>query len=117
VHVELRAGEFAEAKRRFKLSSEWIFAYDNAYLRPYALLDAGVIALHEGALDRATRLVSAAQRIFEETDSIPDPDDAVELNEAVASLKSKFGEGFERAWAAGRQLTFEEAMALALQAT
>jgi tetratricopeptide (TPR) repeat protein len=117
VHVELHAGEFAEAKRRFKLSSEWIFAHDNAYLRPYALLDAGVVAMHEGALDRATQLLSAAQRIFEETDSIPDPDDAVELNEAVARLKSVFGGGFERAWAVGRKLTFKEAMALALQAT
>jgi hypothetical protein len=117
VHVELRAGQVAEAKRRFKLSSEWIFAHDNAYLRPYALLDAGVVALHEGVLDRATQLVSAAQRIFEETDSIPDPDDEVELNEAVARLKSDFGGGFERAWAVGRQLTFKEAMTLALQAT
>src|SRR5579859_2188209 len=48
VHVELHAGEFAEAKRRFKLSREWNFAHQNAYLRPYAMLDAGVIALHEG---------------------------------------------------------------------
>jgi hypothetical protein len=80
-------------------------------------LDAGVLALHEGALDRATQLVSAAQRIFEETDSIPDPDDAVELKEAVARLKSEFGGWFERAWVVGRHLTFREAMALALQAT
>lgn len=117
VHVELHAADFAEAKRRFKLSSEWIFAHDNLYLRPYALLDAGVIALHEGALDRAARLVSAAQRVFEETDSLPDPDDAVELNEAVARLKSEFGRGFEGAWASGRQLTFVEAVALARKAT
>jgi hypothetical protein len=86
-------------------------------LRPYALLDAGVVALHEGVLDRATQLVSAAQRIFEETDSIPDPDDEVELNEAVGRLKSEFSGGFERAWAVGRQLTFKEATALALQAS
>lgn len=114
-HVELHAGNVAEAKRRFKLSRDWIFANDNAYFRPYAFLDAGVVELHEGGLDRAIQLVSAAQRIFEETDSIPDPDDAVELNDAVARLKSEFGGGFEKAWATGWQLTLPEAMALARQ--
>jgi non-specific serine/threonine protein kinase len=115
VYVELHSGDVAEAERRFNSSSEWIFAHDNAYLRPYALLDAGVLAMHDGSLDRAARLVAAAQRIFEDTDSIPDPDDAVELRDAVAQLKSELGEQFEQAWTEGRQLTVSEAQMFALQ--
>lgn len=114
MYVALRAGDRREAERRFRQSSEWIFAHDDSYMRPYALLDAGVLALHDGALERSARLVAAAQRIFEETGSVPDPDDAVELRDAVMRLETTLGARFEVAWAAGRRLTLPEAQALAL---
>jgi len=112
-HVALRSGDREEAERRFRASSEWILASNNAYMVPYAYLDAGVLALHDGDLERAGRLVACADRIFEESGSIPDPDDAVELEQAVARLRRELGERFDTVWAEGRKLGDDEAQALA----
>jgi tetratricopeptide (TPR) repeat protein len=105
VHVELRSGNREEAGRRFAAASEWIFANDNAYMRPYVFLDAGVIALHDGDDERACRLVALADRIFRDTDSIPDPDDYVELEEAVATLRERLGARYDTVWEEGRALS------------
>jgi tetratricopeptide (TPR) repeat protein len=113
VHVALRGGDREEAERRFRASSEWILANENAYFRPYTFLDAGILALHDGDLERAGRLVACAQRIFEDTDAIPDPDDRVELDEAVARLEQQLGERFEAVWSEGRGLSLDEAQTLA----
>lgn len=113
VYVALHSGDREEAGRRFRMSSEWIFANDNAYLRPYAFLDAGILALHDGDLERAGRLVACSQRIFEDTDSIPDPDDRVELDDAVARLEDQLGDSFDAVWSNGRSLSLAEAQTLA----
>jgi hypothetical protein len=113
VHVALRSGDREEAKRRYRVSSEWIFAHDNAYLRPYAFLDAGVLALADGDLERAAHLVACAQRIFEESDAIPDPDDRVELDEATSKLRQELADQFDQAWHEGRTLSDDEALRLA----
>jgi non-specific serine/threonine protein kinase len=115
VHVALRSGDREEAGRRYHAASEWIFANGNAYLQPYAFLDAGVLALHDGDLERAGRLVACAQRIFEENDAIPDPDDRVELDEAVARLEEGLGDRFDTVSAEGRALSVDDAQALALE--
>jgi hypothetical protein len=113
VYVELHSGNRAEAERRFRASSEWIFANENAYLRSYSFLDAGVLALHDGDDERACRLVACAQRIFEDTDSIPDPDDYVELENAVAELEERLRDRFDGIWNEGRALGLDQAEALA----
>lgn len=113
VYVALHSGDREEARRRFRTASEWIFANDNAYLRPYAFLDAGVLALADGDDERACLLVACAQRIFEETDSIPDPDDHAELHDAVATLREHLGGRFEHVWEEGRVLDVDEAQRLA----
>jgi len=113
IYIALHSGDRDEAERRFRASSDWIFANDNAYLRPYSFLDAGVLAIHDGDLERAGRLVAVAQRIFEETESIPDPDDRVELDTAVARLQEELGDRFGAVWAEGRKLALGEAEALA----
>lgn len=114
VHVALHSGDRQEAEVRFRLSAEWIFANQNAYLTPYSLLDAGILALHDGDLDRACRLVASAQQIFETTGSIPDPDDRVELDRAVERLRAELGDRFDGLWWAGRALPLDEAKELAL---
>ncbi len=113
VHVALRSGDREEAERRFRASSEWILENENAYLRPYTFLDAGILALYDGDLERAGRLIACAQRIFDDTDAIPDPDDRVELDEAVARLKQQLGDQFDAVWGEGRALSLDEAQALA----
>ena len=81
------------------------------------MLDAGILALNDGDLERACQLVSAAQRIFDDTGAIPDPDDRVELDHAVASLRDKLSDRFDGLWAAGRALNFEDARTLATRST
>jgi tetratricopeptide (TPR) repeat protein len=116
-YVALHSGDRDEAGRRFSSSSEWILANENAYMRPYTFLDAGVLALHDGDLERAGRLVAYAQCIFEETGSIPDPDDAVELDDAVARLRQELEARFDAVAAEGRALTTGEAEALVRSAS
>jgi len=115
VYVELHGGNREEAGRRFATASEWILANDNAYMRPYVFLDAGVLALHDGDDERACRLVACADRIFRDTDSIPDPDDYVELENATATLRERLAERFDEAWAEGRSLEEDAARELARQ--
>jgi tetratricopeptide (TPR) repeat protein len=112
-HVALHAGDREEAARRFRASREWIFSHDNAYLAPYAYLDAGVLALHDGELDRAICLVAKAHVIFVDTDSVPDPDDQVELDGAVTRLKQELGPRFDELWSQGAALSPAEARTLA----
>jgi tetratricopeptide (TPR) repeat protein len=111
-YVALHTGDLAEARRRFEAAAGWSFANDNAYLRPYMFLDAGALALHDGDAERATRLVSCADRIFRETDSIPDPDDHVELDNAISQLREQLGERFDTVWAEGQQLSADHARSL-----
>ena len=112
-YVELHSGNREEAGRRFAAASAWIFANENEYLRPYVFLDAGVLALYDGDDERACRLVACADRIFRDTDAIPDPDDYVELERAVAELRQRLGERFDTVWEEGRALSEEAAQDLA----
>jgi hypothetical protein len=116
VYVELHSGHREEAGCRFALASEWIFANENEYMRPYVFLDVGVLALHDGEDERACRLVACADRIFRDTDSIPDPDDYVELEQAVAALRERLGVRFDAVWEEGRALSEDDARGLARSA-
>jgi hypothetical protein len=113
VHVAIHRGVREDAGRRFAGASSWIFANDDVYLRPYAYLDAGILALHDKDDERGCLLVACAQQVFEETDSIPDPDDHVELDEAVVRLRQRLGDRFDQVWAEGRTLNADEAKGLA----
>ncbi len=113
LYVELHSGDRQEAERRFRSSSAWIFAHEDAYLRPYSLLDAGVLALFDDDFERSALLIASAQTLFEETASVPDPDDRVELDNAVDRLKAELGPRFEEVRAKGRKLTLAQAQELA----
>ena len=113
MYVALHSGDRVEAEKRFRASSEWIFTHEDAYLRPYAFLDAGVLAIHDGDFERGARLVACADRIFQESGSVPDPDDRVELDDSVTRLRRELGNRFEGAWAEGRAMPLGEIQALA----
>lgn len=112
-YVELHGGNREAARKHLAAALAWIFGHENAYLRPYVFLDCGVLALHDGDDEAACRLVACADRIFRDTDSIPDPDDYVELETATATLRERLGDRFEAIWAEGRALDDEEAEELA----
>jgi tetratricopeptide (TPR) repeat protein len=108
-YVELHSGNREEARKHLIAAREWIFTHENAYLRPYVFLDYGVLALHEGEDESACRLVACADRIVRDTDSIPDPDDDVELENATVTLRERLESRFDAIWAAGRALDDDQA--------
>lgn len=112
-YVELHSGNREAAREHLAAARAWIFAHENAYLRPYVFLDCGVLALHDGDDEAACRLVACADRIFRDTDSIPDPDDYVELETATATLRERLDSRFDAIWAEGRALGDKEAQQLA----
>jgi non-specific serine/threonine protein kinase len=113
VYVELHSGNLIEARRRFELSSSWIFANDNAYLKPYSLVDAAVLAARDGDLHRSICLLARAWRVFEETDAIPDPDDHIEVDRLIDELHSQLGDDYDGLWHQGRMLDLGEAQRIA----
>ena len=113
-HVALHAGDLDEARRRYEAFRDWTFAHDNAYLLPYALLDSGVLALHSRNPGLGATLMGAAQRAFRDSASIPDPDDALEVEHASMRLRHELGAKFEENSAEGENLSPGEARSLAL---
>ena len=112
-HVALRGGNPSEARRRFAAAREWIVETPNAYLRPYAFLDAAVMALHDGELERSTQLLARADRSFTEAGTIADPDDQLEFDAAHDRLQQELGPQFTTIWAHGYALSDAEALAIA----
>jgi tetratricopeptide (TPR) repeat protein len=103
--VELRSGDRERAKERFRESAELSRELQNMYMLPYSLAAFGIVAVEEGDLDRGARLLGASEALFEATGAVPDPDDAVEIEQAQQRVA-----GFEAAWNEGRALPLDEAL-------
>lgn len=72
----------------------------------------------EGQPARAATILGASEAIHQAIGSVVSPNARVELEKLVASVKTALGEAaFEQAWAAGRALSFEAAVAFALAKT
>lgn len=86
-YLDLHDGNVGGARQRFRealvLARE---SRDELSLR-YAILDAAIVALADGRMEDASRLFGAAQAQFEAAGAIPDPDDQVEMEKAVADVR------------------------------
>lgn len=75
------------------------------------------IAIERGQRARAVKLFGAADALREVSNSVRTPAEQKEFEEAKASLQSNLNEEeFEKVWNAGRSLTMEQAIELALEA-
>ena len=64
----------------------------------------------------ATLLLSAAEAACERMGALIQPNDRLENDRVVGGARSLLGEGaFQSAWAEGRGMTLEQAVALALE--
>ncbi len=78
---------------------------------PYLVGDSAVIAAEEGNAERAAQLAGAARSAFVVAGQVPDPDDAAEQEQLIASLVGTLGEErFRAAYEAGAELTVKEAL-------
>jgi tetratricopeptide (TPR) repeat protein len=107
-YVELRAGNLAGAKELFAnaLTEARAHGYDS--LRPYLVLDRGVVAVEEGDAEQGVRLLAAGQTAFEEE---IDPDDRLEVDRALEKARAMLDPAtFTRAEEEGRKISVEDAL-------
>ena len=113
-YLELHGGDLEAAGRLFRECLDWAWEHRDMYILPYSLVDFGVVAAAEGELVRAARLLGAGEGLFEAAGAVPDPDDRVEFDEAVANVREALDDAsFADAWERGRGLSLEDAVAYA----
>ena len=88
-YVELHGGNLDEAERMFELALHGVRRFGLASMLPYCVLDFGVLAIAQGALERGAALVAAAKAAFEQAGMSLDPDDHLELQAAVKLLSER----------------------------
>jgi tetratricopeptide (TPR) repeat protein len=116
-HVELHDGDLVRAKELFRESLDLVWELRDLYLLPYCVCDFGIVALADGDLERAARLLAAGTGLFEETGAVPDPDDQVEIENALVRLRATLDdELFTTAWTEGRRLAVNDVANDALRA-
>jgi len=75
----------------------------------------GFLAITRGDGDRAARLLAGAEALRERAGSAMSPRERVEYDAALADLRKLLApDAFDAAWAAGRELTADDAVALAV---
>ncbi len=71
-----------------------------------------------GQLQRAARLIGASEAALEHMGAFHQPSDQPEIDRIIADVSAQLDEAaFESAWAEGRQMTLEQAVAEALEET
>jgi tetratricopeptide (TPR) repeat protein len=114
-YLDLHDGNLSDAKTRFR--EALILAEksrDELTLR-YSILDGAIIALANGRLDNASRLLGAAQAHFQAAGAMPDPDDQLEMENALAAVRQRVEPArFNALWSEGAQLSMEVAVEQAL---
>ncbi|MFE7506658.1 tetratricopeptide repeat protein [Promicromonospora sp. NPDC057488] len=114
--TELGLGERAAARERFATSRARIVAGHYRDFVPYAYVGAGALAVADGDLPRAARLLGLAERAFADLGQVPDPDDAAELAAVEAAVRAGLGDGgLADGRAAGSRLDPWETLVLAVR--
>lgn len=114
-YVDLHDGKLAEARADFReallLAQE---SRDELTLR-YSILDGAIVALADRRIDDATRLLGAAEAHFEEAGAVPDPDDQVEMDDAIAEVRRQLEPSrLTASWNDGARLSMGAAVEQAL---
>jgi hypothetical protein len=79
-----------------------------------SLSDLACLAAAEGNATRALRLAGAAERAADEAGAMLQPTERQQLDRWLASARQVLGDGAAAAWAAGRALATDDAVAEAL---
>lgn len=83
---------------------------------PYVPLHFSMVALEEGKLDRAVKLLAASDKLFESGGMSPDPDEVVERENTISRLRKTVDENsFNRLWAEGRKLSLDQTVDYSLE--
>src|SRR5438105_3967284 len=97
-------------------SLEIAYKRGDRYLAPYELVWLGRVALAQGSPARAATLFAAARTQFDTTGLAMDPDEGPEYEKGLTAIRAALDEkAFSAAWATGKKMSLDEAVALALR--
>ncbi len=114
-HLARITGELAEAKAVYQHTLPEFVNRGSRGAIAHQLECLAFIAQVEGQPERAVKLLSAAAVLRELSDSVRAPWEQVEFEKAVGALRTNLGEeAFNALWTAGRTLSMDAAVALAL---
>src|SRR5947208_2917865 len=103
------------ARRAFEECLEIAYKRGDRYLAPYELVWLGRVALAEGNPARGATLFAAARTQFDATGLAMDPDEGPEYEKGLAAIQEALDEkAFSAAWATGKKMSLDEAVAFAL---
>jgi predicted ATPase/DNA-binding SARP family transcriptional activator len=117
-HIARQDGQYVLARSHYAECLAILREIRSAYGLFYGLAAFGCLAAAEGRLDRAARLYGATERVGETAGVVMVPHERTWHDPAVVAARAGLGEvAFATAWAAGRAMTPEEAVAYALEET
>lgn len=115
-YLDLHDGNLQGARERFR--EALVLARDSrdALMLRYSIVDAAVVALADDRLEDSSRLLGAARAQFESVGAVPDPDDQVEMENAVAAVRQQVEPGrLSVLWNEGAGWPMEVAVEYALK--
>jgi predicted ATPase/transcriptional regulator with XRE-family HTH domain/Tfp pilus assembly protein PilF len=116
--VSLHSGDSRKAQVSFEESLRLSKEYGDRMGMAECVAGFAAIRQALGKPEEGARLFGAAEAVLEGIDRCTDPIDQKEVDHYVAAVRAQLSEAaFAAAWAAGRALTLEQAIALALQET
>jgi tetratricopeptide (TPR) repeat protein len=114
--VSLHKGDIPGAKDWYRQAGELMYKQRSMYMLPYLPLHFSVVALEEGKVDRAVKLLGASEALFESSGMAPDPDESGERDRTVSRLRQMVEKSkFSRLWEEGRKLPLDKAVQYALE--
>jgi tetratricopeptide (TPR) repeat protein len=113
--VERRSGVLDKAAQHYRQSLAICWELRDLYVVSRCLAGLGALALARAEPERAAHLLGAAYHLFDLLPPFLAPADQAEYTAFVTDVRAALGDdAFALAWDAGRQLSTEETMALAL---
>src|SRR5262249_33213318 len=117
-HVALVRGDREGARRRFIEALEAARERGDRRSVAESLMEFGLLAAGGGDPRRAARLLGAAAARLIELEIVEASFDQEDVAASAAEVRAQLGEAaFDAAWEAGRALSLDEAVALALEQT
>jgi tetratricopeptide (TPR) repeat protein len=114
-HYLRRAGQRTKAQAMYRQSLTWFQEFGNRGAVAHHFECFAMLALDEGVPERAARLFGAAEDLRAQAHASLTAFERAEYEAALARLRAALEpEALERAWAEGRALTLDQAIALAL---
>lgn len=114
-NVARELGEYEQAANYYRDSLRMSRELGNTWGLTYLLEDIGVLAALHGVHEHALRLVAAAESLRIQINAPLSAPEQAALERKIETARKALGERAEAIWQAGKELPYEQAVALALE--